>query len=566
MRVRAGLIREATMAFGRKAKARPISLPERIEALSRAAELCHDRVDEQLVDRAAQVSRKADERMGLGGEYTVVALAGATGSGKSSLFNSLAGQQIAVPGVRRPTTREVLAAWWSPVEPTSLLDWLRIRVRMPLGAAHPELDGLVLLDLPDFDSTSPEHRIEVDRLLRMVDMFIWVVDPQKYADATLHNDYLVPMAGYGAVTTVVLNQADRLTSAELDATSQDLRRLLDAEGLSQASLVTTSALTGEGVDGLRRRIGRMVAEQQAAQQRLVADVAEAAAGLSAQVGPPAPARLPRELLDQLDEALADAAAVPVVSRAVLVASRRRGSLATGWPVVSWLGRMRPDPLKRLHLASPGRSLESKAGEAAPRSAHARSERRASRSNLVHSVGGVQQAQVSQAVRATSDAAAQGLPAGWARAVREAARSSVPHLADTLDRAVTGADLGMERGRRWWAVVRVIQWILFAGLVVGAGWLIANALLGGAFLPTPQWRGASVPVVLIVGSAVLGIAVAALSRLGVEIGARRRSAAANQTLTLAVARVTDAAVIAPVEAELDRYEQARRAVATARGER
>ena len=56
------------------------------------------------------------------------------------------------------------------------------------------LDGLVLLDLPDHDSTEIDHRMEVDRLVQLVDMLVWVVDPQKYADAAIHDRYLKPLA------------------------------------------------------------------------------------------------------------------------------------------------------------------------------------------------------------------------------------------------------------------------------------------------------------------------------------------------------------------------------------
>ena len=49
-----------------------------------------------------------------------------------------------------------------------------------------ELAGLVLLDLPDHDSTVAAHRIEVDRLVALVDLLVWVLDPQKYADAAVH--------------------------------------------------------------------------------------------------------------------------------------------------------------------------------------------------------------------------------------------------------------------------------------------------------------------------------------------------------------------------------------------
>ena len=45
----------------------------------------------------------------------------------------------------------------------------------------------------------------------LADLMIWVLDPQKYADAAVHRRYLVPLAGHSEVIAVVLNQADRLT-------------------------------------------------------------------------------------------------------------------------------------------------------------------------------------------------------------------------------------------------------------------------------------------------------------------------------------------------------------------
>ena len=56
------------------------------------------------VAAARQIIAKVGERSALGGDHTVVALAGATGSGKSSLFNALAGLELAQIGARRPTT------------------------------------------------------------------------------------------------------------------------------------------------------------------------------------------------------------------------------------------------------------------------------------------------------------------------------------------------------------------------------------------------------------------------------------------------------------------------------
>ncbi|OEV14290.1 hypothetical protein AN219_28215, partial [Streptomyces nanshensis] len=74
--------------------------------------------------------------------------------------------------------------------PDGLLD----RLGIPQHARHRThdgtLSGLVLVDLPDHDSAAPGHREQVDRMLELVDAVVWVVDPEKYADALLHEDYL----------------------------------------------------------------------------------------------------------------------------------------------------------------------------------------------------------------------------------------------------------------------------------------------------------------------------------------------------------------------------------------
>ncbi len=82
-----------------------------------------------------------------------------------------------------------------------------------------------------------------------------------------------------------------------------------------------------------------------------------------------------ERVAALDDAFADAAGVPTVVDAVERSTRLRAGRATGWPVTSWISRLRPDPLKRLHLdlgadgkTLTGRSRTSDAGGRARSSA------------------------------------------------------------------------------------------------------------------------------------------------------------------------------------------------------
>ena len=95
----------------------------------------------------------------------------------------------------------------------------------------------------------------MDRLLGLVDLVVWVVDPQKYADRVIHDSYLREFHRHRDVTVVVLNQADRLPPAELPRVLADLRRLLDADGLTGVPLLATTAIDPAGMAGLRERAG-----------------------------------------------------------------------------------------------------------------------------------------------------------------------------------------------------------------------------------------------------------------------------------------------------------------------
>ena len=206
---------------------------------------------------------RARDRAALSGEYTVVALAGATGSGKSSLLNALADARIAEPGVRRPTTGHPVAvivpATGAGAEhgADELLDWLDVRDRHVGGSRvlQESATGLVLLDLPDHDSVVTEHRTIAERLYERVDLLVWVVDPQKYADAALHARYLRGLRDHAGVVVLVLNQADRLAPAEQRAMVADLQRLAAEDGLGASPVLAVSASTGAGVTELRGPAG-----------------------------------------------------------------------------------------------------------------------------------------------------------------------------------------------------------------------------------------------------------------------------------------------------------------------
>ena len=82
----------------------------------------------------------------------------------------------------------------------------------------------MLLDLPDHDSTEVAHHVEVDRLVELADLLVWVLDPQKYADAAVHERYLKPLASHRDIMLVVLNHIDEVPrGAPRRRWSRDLR-------------------------------------------------------------------------------------------------------------------------------------------------------------------------------------------------------------------------------------------------------------------------------------------------------------------------------------------------------
>lgn len=515
-----------------------VPLTERVAALASALDAGAGRLPDDVVAAGRAVVTRAGERAALSAEHTVVALAGSTGSGKSSLFNALVGADLAGTGVQRPTTSEALAAVRGPgAEP--LLDWLGVRRRHELDAAG--TGGLVLLDLPDHDSVVVEHRLRAEHLVDRVDLLVWVVDPQKYADAALHERYLRPLARHAEVVVLVLNQADRLAPAEADAVVADLRRLAADDGLAAARVLPVSARTGAGLDGLRTLLDEAAGRRQAATRRWAADVENAATRVLEACGGPDDVRrgrvgrggASRAAEDALVDALAEAAGVPLVVEAVRGASVRRATARTGWAPVRWLARLRPDPLRRLHLGDPASSSTPVVRTSLP------------------TAGPATRAAASSAVRRYLDTTTAGAPDAWALAAR--AGATTDGLGDALDAAVAGTALLPDRPARWTRAVGVAQWVLLAAAVAGALWLAALAGLAYLRLPeprTPEWGPFPVPTALLAGGVLAGLLLALLASLLARVGAGRRARAARARLRSAVAGVARTRVADPVATVLD----------------
>jgi len=514
----------------------------RLEGLGVAAEAARGRLDDELVERAATVVERGTSRLRLSAHHTVVGIAGATGSGKSSTFNALTGLELSAVGVRRPTTSWATACVWGTEGAGELLEWLGIPPRhqttrdsmLDTRRESNALEGVVLLDLPDHDSTEVAHHLEVDRLVALADMFVWVLDPQKYADAAIHDRYLAPLRTHADVMVVVLNHIDTVPEDRRDAMVDDVRRLLAADGIPDVPVIAISARHGIGIDQLKGEIEKRVADKRMTVGRIEADVRAAAGELRAAAGDAPTRTLSDERVEALESALAEGAGVPAIVEAVERSTRWRAGRATGWPLVSWVGRLRPDPLKKLEidLGADSKALRGQ-GVSVPQAT------------------AVQRAKIDAEVRSLADDVSTGLGAPFADSVRRASTARLSEVGDRLDDALRTVDLDAERLPVWAGAVRVLQWLLVLAALVGGAWSVA-VMLSGGLGDLPRVGGVALPLVLLGGGVLLGVFLALVCRGLVAATARSRAAAADRRLREAVSEVASELVVAPVQAELTAY--------------
>lgn len=529
-------------------------LVERLDALTTLRELGEGDLPQEATDRATQLLDHAGARLRLSGDHTVVALAGGTGSGKSSLFNALCGLELSQTGITRPTTSKAHACVWGHEGADALLSWLGVPTQYRhsrtgvLDAGNSELTGLVLLDLPDHDSVRSMHTAEADRLIGSVDLLVWVLDPQKYADAAIHHRYLARMAGHGAVTVAVLNKVDRVEPDELEELLTDLRRLLETESGVHPRVITTSTVTDQGVDELREFLSETVAERRAMVDRLDADLDVVVADFADFRGEgEIPPTVPSPVRAQVQQGLSNAAGVPAVADVTETNDVNRGKRKVGWPVARYVLKMRKDPLAAVQLDFLRQDTEQQvAGRV---DAH--------------------EAELETVLGEAADQVSEGMPAPWRKRMRAAARSHLSELPGELGDAVAESVSSSERTPSWWGFARAVQYLLLVVAGAGLGWSIVSALswagegiTGLRMFDDPvfvAYSGALVAAALVVGW-LTGVGCGNL----VEVAAVQRREDVERGAESRVREITGLRVIQPMEAELERYRAFRAAYEVARG--
>ncbi|GAB2458903.1 GTPase [Xylanimonas ulmi] len=176
-------------------------------------------LDEHLLPRLRELSSPA-----------IVVVAGSTGAGKSTLYNSLLGEEVSQAGVLRPTTREPVLAF-NPLDreviqegPATSASRVVFHDGVPRGTA--------LLDAPDLDSFLADNRSTAQQLLEAADLWLFVTTASRYGDA-LPWQALSRATERGASVAMVLNRVPRETLATIRA---DLMLRLREHGMTDVPL------------------------------------------------------------------------------------------------------------------------------------------------------------------------------------------------------------------------------------------------------------------------------------------------------------------------------------------
>ncbi|HEX8135874.1 MAG TPA: GTPase [Actinomycetes bacterium] len=491
-------------------------------------------------------------RLGFPGNAFVLALAGGTGAGKSSLLNALAGEEVSPAGATRPVTDEPVA--WVPADAAAelrpLLGW--VGVERVVSHDDARFGELCLLDLPDYDSVEPRHRATVDQLLPKVDAVCWVLDPEKYGDRVLHEDYLRPLAHHADRAVFVVNRRDVIGGPEqVAALTTDLRRRLAADGIDGRPVFVVAADPPDGdqdrgeLEQLRTWLSERMQAKAVVAERVAADCAAAGAELARQAGldGPAPAR---PLVGEDARRAAGERAVAAARSAVDVEGVRRACQRRTMAEARATGA---GPFGRL-LALVARVRGG--GERGPASAR-------SIDPVAYARGWRGRSTLSRTVNPVHDLLRRA-----AVAAPPALRAKVMALAtpDRLEERLTGAiDGAVARSsvdharppRSWlWPLVGVLQTVTALAVVAGLLWYLTLYLAGRAQadLPDlPTWRGVPVPLLLLLGGVVAGWLLARLLGASARRAGRRWADRLTGGLDRAVAREVEATITEPL-AELE----------------
>ena len=257
----------------------------------------------------------------------LVVVGGSTGSGKSTLVNSLLGRNVSRAGAVRPTTRRPVLVCSQESYTWFMSDRVLPRLAKHAGDGGESLDaitiavddtlwpGVGILDAPDIDSVEDGNRRLAAELLDGADLWVFVTSAARYADAVAWK-HLEDAASRGLRVAIVLN---RVPAGAADEIRADLASLAQRRGLGDVPIMTIDEqpLTDgrlpidavAPVGSFLETIGRDAAERAAIVRRSLAGAVSASLGeaMSALDGAREHNRAYEQAIERIEQAVASCA-------------------------------------------------------------------------------------------------------------------------------------------------------------------------------------------------------------------------------------------------------------------
>ena len=176
----------------------------------------------------------------------LVVVGGSTGSGKSTLVNSLLGRNVSRAGAVRPTTRRPVLVCSPKAREWFMSDRVLPRLAKSEGSGGDSLDAITIaveetlwpavgiVDAPDIDSVEDENRRLAAELLDGADLWVFVTTAARYADAVAWK-HLEEAASRKLRVAIVLNRVPAGATQEI---REDLAALARRRGLGEVAIYT----------------------------------------------------------------------------------------------------------------------------------------------------------------------------------------------------------------------------------------------------------------------------------------------------------------------------------------
>ena len=224
-----------------------LDLPPATPARKTKVEL-QDQINDYLLPRLARLDAPL-----------LAVLGGSTGSGKSTIVNSLVGSTVSRSGVLRPTTRSPVLVcnpadepWFISADVLPNLPRLRAvapHVPSQIASERPEANrsgaavlrispsdaikpGLALIDAPDIDSVEEQNRDLATQLLAAADLWLFVTTAVRYADAVPW-EFLTRARDRGTAMSIIINRVPVGAGAEI---IPHLQSMLSDHGLNRVEV------------------------------------------------------------------------------------------------------------------------------------------------------------------------------------------------------------------------------------------------------------------------------------------------------------------------------------------